>query len=87
LHDGELVIVPAPPIGIKLKKGSNVCWNPETARRELSSSNFLKIHRQRVIAMSSGTQEFWVVDPEQLTVQITGGATTREYALDQIFAV
>jgi Uma2 family endonuclease len=38
----------------------------------LSPSNVpAKISRQRIVAMSAGTQEFWVVDPEQRTVHVT----------------
>ncbi len=38
----------------------------------LSPSNTAaKINRQRIIAMSAGTQEFWVVDADRQTVQVT----------------
>ena len=70
----------------------------------LSPSNTpVKVNRQRVVAMSAGTQEFWVADPDKRTVQITDGSGTREYGggdeipvrvfgsrtitADQIFAV
>jgi Uma2 family endonuclease len=38
-----------------------------------------KVNRQRIVAMSAGTEEFWVVDPERKTVQITSGSATRVY--------
>lgn len=38
----------------------------------LSPSNTpIKVNRQRIVALSSGTEEFWVVDAEKRTVQIT----------------
>ena len=70
----------------------------------LSPSNTpAKVNRQRIVAMSAGTQEFWVVDAERRAVQVTYLTGTREYesretippalfgggnmAVDQIFAV
>jgi len=44
----------------------------------LSPSNTpTKVNRQRIAAMSAGTQEFWVVDPQERTVQVTDGAGSR----------
>jgi Uma2 family endonuclease len=79
-------------------------YAPSLIVEVLSPSNTsAKVNRQRVIAMSAGTQEFWVVDPDKRTVQITNGNGTFEYAsgneiqptvfttgtiaIDQIFAV
>lgn len=46
----------------------------------LSPSNTpIKINRQRIVAMSAGTLEFWVVDAEKRTVQVTDPAGTRSY--------
>jgi Uma2 family endonuclease len=70
----------------------------------LSASNIpTKINRQRIVAMSAGTQEFWVVDPEKRTVHVTDLRGANLYgageeiacallggqalAVDQIFAV
>jgi Uma2 family endonuclease len=70
----------------------------------LSPSNTpAKVNRQRIVAMSSGTQEFWVVDAANRTVQVTAFSGTSTYAagdaipltlfgaasvaVDQIFAV
>jgi Uma2 family endonuclease len=69
----------------------------------LSPSNRLaKINRQRVVAISGGTREFWAVDPEKRTVLVTdltastiykpgdtGPATAWRAALavDDIFAI
>jgi Uma2 family endonuclease len=47
----------------------------------LSPSNKpAKVNRQRITAMSAGTQQFWVVDPEKKTVQVTGLGATTTYA-------
>lgn len=69
----------------------------------LSPSNTpAKISRQRIVAMSAGTLEFWVVDPEKRTVQVTDAAGITLYgagdavpwalfkstvSVDQIFSV
>ena len=45
----------------------------------LSPSNTpAKVSRQRILAMSAGTEEFWVVDPEKRPVLVTDlrGAAT-----------
>ena len=48
----------------------------------LSPSNTpAKIERQRIVAMSAGTQEFWVVDREHRAVHITNATGTRLYAV------
>lgn len=54
----------------------------------LSPSNApAKISRQRIVAMSAGTLEFWVVDPEKRTVQVTDPAGTKTYGGDDIIPV
>jgi Uma2 family endonuclease len=69
----------------------------------LSPSNTpIKVNRQRIVAMSAGTQEFWVVDAEKRMVQVTGLSGSRSYGagetiplrmfdgalgVDEIFAV
>ncbi|MGA2742943.1 MAG: Uma2 family endonuclease [Bryobacteraceae bacterium] len=35
------------------------------------SNNPAKVNRQRIVALSAGTEEFWVVDAEKHTVQVT----------------
>lgn len=51
----------------------------------LSPSNTqAKVKRQRVIAMSAGTREFWVVDPLKRTVHITDSDGVREYGTGDI---
>jgi Uma2 family endonuclease len=46
----------------------------------LSPSNSpVKVNRQRIVAMSAGTQEFWVVDAETRTVQVTDLSGTKVY--------
>ncbi|SRR6266567_261908 len=47
----------------------------------LSPSNTpAKIDRQRIVAMSAGTQELWVVDPEKRTVHVTTLSGVKMYA-------
>lgn len=47
----------------------------------LSPSNTpAKVNRQRIVAMSAGAQEFWVVDPNERTVQITHPGGVQTYA-------
>jgi len=46
----------------------------------LSPSNTpAKVNRQRIIAMSSGTQEFWVVDHTNQSVQVTSTTGVNTY--------
>jgi Uma2 family endonuclease len=47
----------------------------------LSPSNTpAKVNRQRIVAMSSGTLEFWVVDHSNQSVQVTNRNGVRTYA-------
>jgi Uma2 family endonuclease len=46
----------------------------------LSPSNTAaKLNRQRMVAMSAGTKEFWIVDPVSRTVQVTDMNRARLY--------
>jgi len=131
LHDGEVVVVPAPrPVHVKIQKriqdlmealaSHNIVvptgfpyrptpnlqyWVADVAcvRRAdwdaippdewpvcapalivevLSPSNTpAKVNRQRMIAMSAGTEEFWVADADKRTVQVTGLGSTTIYGL------
>jgi Uma2 family endonuclease len=46
----------------------------------LSPSNTaFKVNRQRIVAMSAGTAEFWVLDAEDRTVQVTSSTGVRVY--------
>jgi Uma2 family endonuclease len=54
----------------------------------LSPSNTpAKISRQRIVAMSAGTLEFWVVDPEKRTVQVTDPAGIKTYRASETIPV
>ena len=54
----------------------------------LSPSNTpAKISRQRMIAMSAGTQEFWVADPEKRTVEVTDPAGMKTYGAEEAVPV
>ena len=55
-------------------------YSPPLIVEVLSPSNSsAKIDRQRIVAMSAGTQEFWIVDPEHRTVQVTNLSGTKTY--------
>lgn len=61
-------------------------YTPPFIVEVLSPSNTAeKINRQRMLAMSAGTKEFWVVDAEQKTVHVTTLKSTHLYtAADEI---
>lgn len=47
----------------------------------LSPSNTaIKINRQRIVTLSAGTEEFWVVDAERRIVQVTDLSGSRQYS-------
>jgi Uma2 family endonuclease len=47
----------------------------------LSPSNSpAKVNRQRIVALSAGTEEFWVVDAERRTVQVTQLGSANVYS-------
>src|SRR5262249_7313546 len=79
-------------------------YAPPLVIEVLSPSNTAaKLNRQRIVAMSAGTQEFWVVDATKRTVHVTDLNGARTYSsgevvplrmfdgltlsVDQIFAV
>ena len=47
---------------------------------EVPSNTPAKVHRQRIVALSAGTVEFWVVDAEKRTVQIMDPGGARIYS-------
>jgi Uma2 family endonuclease len=53
----------------------------------LSPSNTPAINRQRIVAMSAGTEEFWVVDPTDHTVQVTSRNGVNTYAPGDVFPI
>jgi len=56
-------------------------YSPALIVEVLSPSNTpAKLNRQRIVAMSAGTEEFWVVDPENRTVLVTDLSGARIYA-------
>lgn len=58
-------------------------YSPPLIVEVLSPSNTTaKIDRQRIIALSAGTQEFWVVEPERRTVQVTNLSGTKTYTAE-----
>ena len=58
-------------------------YSPPLIVEVLSPSNTpAKVNRQRIVAMSAGTEEFWVVDPEKRAVLVTDLRSARIYASD-----
>jgi Uma2 family endonuclease len=56
-------------------------YSPALIVEVLSPSNTsAKVNRQRIVAMSAGTDEFWVVDPENRTVLVTDLKSAKVYA-------
>lgn len=63
-------------------------YAPALVVEVLSPSNTpAKVSRQRIVAMSSGTEEFWVVDPERKTVHVTSASATTMYAEGETIAL
>ena len=56
-------------------------YSPPLLIEVLSPSNKAEeINRRRVVAFSCGTREFWLVDPERRTIEVSGpDLTTRMY--------
>lgn len=53
---------------------------PQIVVEILSPSNSaVKTNRQRIVALSSGTEEFWIVDPDACTVTLTNSTGTTTY--------
>ena len=54
----------------------------------LSPSNTpAKLNRQRIVSLSAGTHEFWVVDPSARTVQVTTQSGIQTYAVGDVISV
>lgn len=51
----------------------------------LSPSNTpSKVNRQRIVALSAGTEEFWVVDADRETVQVTDLGGSKMYSRGEV---
>jgi Uma2 family endonuclease len=60
-------------------------YSPALIVEVLSPSNTpAKVNRQRIIAMSAGSEEFWVVDPATRTVQVTNLRSTQVYTAAEV---
>jgi Uma2 family endonuclease len=47
-----------------------------------------KIQRQRVVALSAGTREFWIVDPDKRTIEVwVPGSPSRIYSEEETVAL
>ena len=63
-------------------------YSPPLIVEVLSPSNVpAKVSRQRIVAMSAGTQEFWVVDPDRRTILVTDLAGARVYGSGDVVPV
>ena len=63
-------------------------FTPALIVEVLSPSNApAKVNRQRIVAMSAGAQEFWVVDAEARTVEVTGSNGTLTYTAADVIPV
>jgi len=65
-----------------MRSDSHPVYAPPLIVEVLSPSNGPEqIRRRRVVAFSAGTREFWVVDPDAQTIEVSiPGATSRLYA-------
>jgi len=69
------------PIGTRCRLTTTRYYSPALIVEVLSPSNPpAKVNRQRIVPMSAGTDEFWVVDPEKRTVLVTDLRSARIYA-------
>ena len=63
-------------------------YTPPLIVEELSPSNrAAKLNRQMIVAMSAGAQEFWIVDANNLTVQVTSLSETKLYRTGETIPV
>jgi Uma2 family endonuclease len=63
-------------------------YSPALIIEVLSPSNTPgKVNRQRIVALSAGTQEFWVVDAEKREVHVTTAKGTRSYASSETIPI
>jgi Uma2 family endonuclease len=60
----------APPLIVEVLSPANPVFN---------------VNRQRIVAMSAGTEEFWVVDSEERTAKVTSTTGVRVYREDDVF--
>jgi Uma2 family endonuclease len=64
-------------------------YSPPLVIEILSPSNRAKeVNRRRIAAFSGGTQEFWVIDPDTKTVEVSApGLLTRVFGVDGVVPV
>jgi Uma2 family endonuclease len=69
------------PIGTRFRTMSIPIYSPALIVEVLSPSNTaVKLNRRRILAMSAGPEEFWIVDLEGRTVFVTNLSCARTYA-------
>jgi Uma2 family endonuclease len=66
-----------------LRSGQYPVYAPQLIVEVLSPSNLvLNLNRQRIVAFSAGTKEFWTVDPEAQIVEVSKpGASTMTFGI------
>lgn len=71
-----------------LRRDDYLVYSPPLIAEVLSPSNRrAKIERQRMVAFSGGTKEFWVVDLTRRTIEVTvPGRPSRVYAESETIA-
>jgi Uma2 family endonuclease len=72
----DVAFVPRDDLDSFPRQGALPIYAPPLIIEVLSPSNRLaKLNHQRLVALSGGTREFWVVDPEKNTVLVTDLST------------
>jgi Uma2 family endonuclease len=68
---------------VEMRKADHPIYAPPLIIEVLSPSNRpAKIQRQIIAAFSGGTREFWVIDPDAQTIEVSlPGASPRVYGL------
>jgi Uma2 family endonuclease len=79
MRDQEQWNIYAPPLIIEVLSGSD--------RTKKGANTPEKISRQRIVAMSSGTREFWVVDANRRTVHVTTPEGVQVYGPGDVIPV
>ena len=99
LHDGEVVLAPLSADRhtalqaqiMRLLRPAEVFWQvyaPPLIVEVLSPSNTdNELNRKRVVAMSAGAVEFWIVDGDSRTVHVTTQGGLRTYRAGENIAL
>jgi Uma2 family endonuclease len=58
----------------------------EKQRKDHVTNTPAKISKQRIVAMSNGTREFWMIDAEKLTVHVTTSEGVMVYGSGELIS-